>query len=330
MNIQLSMCLSDNDRTRPLHDGRISVDGIDVNISTAHPSEMFWRQLHYSEFDISEMSCSSLLMAIANGDTRWVGVPVFTSRSFYHTGILIRADRGIDRPEDLKDKRVAVPEYQQTAALWCRAVLQHEFGVTPYDIDWHMERTETLSHASATQFRPPEGLRFQRIPEKENIGSMLIDGTIDAAVMYLNKANLVDRSRVDVLSDARVRHLFPDPVAEGVRYYRKTGFYPLNHCVVFQRHIVEKHPWAVLNVFKAFEQAKQLAHQMTRDSAGVYFDLGLLPSDRKDVLDLDPYPYGVKSNRALLESLAGYSHEQGLTPRRIGLEEVFHPPTLDL
>src|SRR5688572_9020961 len=107
-NIQLSMCLSDNDRTRPLKDGRIKADGIDLNISTAHPSEMFWRQLHFSEFDVSEMSMSSLLMAIVNGDTRWVAIPVFTSRRFFHTGILVRTDRGIDKPQDLKGKRIAV------------------------------------------------------------------------------------------------------------------------------------------------------------------------------------------------------------------------------
>src|SRR6266481_73320 len=118
--VQLSMCLSDNDRTRPLREGRVKADGLDLVISTAHPSEMFWRELHFSEFDISEMSCSSLLMAIAHGDKRFVAIPVFTSRSFFHTGILVRTDRGIEKPEDLKGKKVAVPEYQQTAALWCR------------------------------------------------------------------------------------------------------------------------------------------------------------------------------------------------------------------
>ena len=156
VNVRLSMCLSSNPRTRPLLEGRMAADGIDLAISTAHPSEMFWRQLHFSEFDISEMSCSALFMAVANGDTRWVALPVFTSRRFFHTGILVRADRGIERPEDLKEKRVAVPEYQQTAALWCRAVLEHEFGVTPFDMDWYMERTETGSHGSATGSSHPK------------------------------------------------------------------------------------------------------------------------------------------------------------------------------
>jgi 4,5-dihydroxyphthalate decarboxylase len=291
---------------------------------------MFWRQLHFSEFDISEMSCSSLLMAIANGDKRWVAIPVFTSRSFFHTGILVRADRGIEKAEDLKGKRVAVPEYQQTSALWSRGVLQHEFGVSPFDIEWHMERTEEFSHGSATGFRPPQGLKFQRIPEQENIGSMLVAGKIDASLLYLNQINLVDRSRVDLQNYSEIRTLFRDPAGEAVRYYRKTGFYPMNHCVVIQRQVVEKHPWVVLNVFKAFDEAKNLVHQQTRDLANVYFELNLLPRDRQKALDIDPYRYGVKSNRSVLEALAQYSHEQGLTPRKLALEEVFHPATLDL
>jgi len=328
--VQLSMCLSDNDRTRPLREGRVKADGIDLVISTAHPSEMFWRELHFSEFDISEMSCSSLLMAVAHGDKRFVAIPVFTSRSFFHTGILVRTDRGIETPLDLKGKKVAVPEYQQTAALWCRGALQHEFNVSPFDIDWYMERTEELSHASATGFEPPKGLKFQHIPESENIGSMLLAGKIDASLLYLNEVNLVDRSRVDLRNRTEVRTLFKDPEAEGVRYYRKTGFYPINHCVVFKREIAEKYPWAVLNVFKAFDEAKKLVLEQGRAAAGVYFDLGLVPPAQRKALDADPYAYGLKANRSVLEAITLFSSEQGLTPRKLKLEEVFHAATLDL
>jgi 4,5-dihydroxyphthalate decarboxylase len=328
--VQLSMCLSDNDRTRPLREGRVKADGIDLVISTAHPSEMFWRELHFSEFDISEMSCSSLLMAVAHGDKRFVAIPVFTSRSFFHTGILVRTDRGIETPQDLKGKKVAVPEYQQTAALWCRGALQHEFNVSPFDIDWYMERTEELSHASATGFEPPKGLKFQHIPENENIGSMLLAGKIDASLLYLNEVNLVDRSRVDLRNRTEVRTLFKNPEAEGVRYYKKTGFYPINHCVVFKREIAEKYPWAVLNVFKVFDEAKNLVLEQGRAAAGVYFDLGLVPPEQRKALDADPYAYGLKANRSVLEAITQFSFEQGLTPRKLKLEEVFHPATLDL
>jgi 4,5-dihydroxyphthalate decarboxylase len=328
--IQLSMCLSDNDRTRPLREGRVKADGIDLVISTAHPSEMFWRELHFGEFDISEMSCSSLLMALAHNDKRFVAIPVFTTRRFFHTGILVRSDRGIDTPADLRGKKVAVPEYQQTAALWCRGALQHEFGVTPFDIDWYMERTEEMSHASATGFEPPKGLKFQRIPENENIGAMLLAGKVDASLLYLNEVNLVDRSRVDLANRKEVRTLFKDPALEGVRYYRKTGFFPMNHCVVFKREIAEKYPWAVLNVFKAFDEAKNLSRDQGRAAVSVYFDLGLVPPEQRGALDADPYAYGLKANRKDLEALIQFSFEQGLTPRTLSVDEVFHPATLQL
>jgi 4,5-dihydroxyphthalate decarboxylase len=328
--IQLSICLSDNDRTRPIREGRVKADGVDLVVSTAHPSEMFWRELHFAEFDVSEMSCSSLLMAVAHGDNRFVAIPVFTSRSFFHTGILVRTDRSIEKPADLKGKKVAVPEYQQTAALWCRGALQHEFGVTPLDIDWYMERTEELSHASATGFQPPKGLKFQHIPENENIGTMLLDGKIDASLLYLNEVNLVDRSRVDLRNRKDIRTLFPNPEAEGVRYYKKTGFYPINHCVVFKREIAEKYPWAVLNIFKAFDDAKNQVRDEGRTAASVYFDLGLISPEQRKALDADPYSYGLKSNRKVLEAITQFSFEQGLTPRALKLEEIFHPATLDL
>jgi 4,5-dihydroxyphthalate decarboxylase len=328
--VQLSMCLSDNDRTRPLREGRVKADGIDLVISTAHPSEMFWRELHFAEFDVSEMSCSSLLMAIAHGDKRFVAIPVFTSRSFFHTGILVRTDRGIEKPADLKGKKVAVPEYQQTAALWCRGALQHEFGVTAFDIDWYMERTEELSHASATGFEPPKNLRFQHIPENENIGSMLLAGKIDASLLYLNEVNLVDRSRVDLRNRTEVRTLFKDPAAEGIRYYKKTGFYPINHCVVIKREVAEKYPWAVLNIFKAFDEAKNQVRDQGLAAASVYFDLGLVSPDQRKALDTDPLAYGLKANRKVLEAITQFSFEQGLTPRLLKLEEVFHPATFDL
>jgi len=134
-SLQLSLIMSANDRSRPVLDGTVSPDGIDLVCTTAHPSEIFWRQLHFQEFDVSEMSLSSLLMVIAQGNRDWIALPIFTSRRFFHTGAWVRSESGIDKPEDLKGKRVGVPEYQQTAALWSRGVLKHEFGVEPEDLE---------------------------------------------------------------------------------------------------------------------------------------------------------------------------------------------------
>jgi 4,5-dihydroxyphthalate decarboxylase len=328
--LQLSLIMGANDRSRPVLDGTVEPDGIDLTCTVAHPSEIFWRQLKFQEFDVSEMSLSSLLMAIANGNTDWVGMPFFTSRRFFHTGVWIRTDRGIDKPEDLKGKRVGVPEYQQTAALWSRGVLKHEFGVDPSDIEWWMERTEERSHGGATGFQPPPGVRFNRIPGDDSIGSMLMDGRLDATLLYLTDNNLVDRSRITLEGNSNFRLLFPDPSAEGRRYYAKTGIFPINHGMVVRRSIYEQHPWVVLNIFNAFRRAKDDVAARMRELASTHVDLGLLPADARKALATDAYPYGVKSNRLVLDTVTEYSHEQGLTPRKVPLDEVFAPSTLDL
>jgi 4,5-dihydroxyphthalate decarboxylase len=328
--LQLSLCMGLNDRSRPVIDGTIQPDAIELLPTVAHPSEIFWRQLHFGEFDVSEMSISSFLMATARGDTRWVGLPIFTYRRFFHTWILVRADAGIARPEDLKGKRVGVPEYQQTAALWARGVLQHEFGVAPEDMIWYMERTEERSHGGATGFQPPPGLRFERIPPSESIASLLLAGKLDASLLYIGERNLVDRSGIDLSRDARVRPLFPDPEAEGVRYYRKTGIFPINHAMVVRRSVLEQHPWVAINLYKAFEAAKEHVAARTRELNDGYFQLGLLPPEAHAALATDPFPYGVRANRRVLETIAEYSHDQGLTPRVLALDELFAPSTLDL
>jgi 4,5-dihydroxyphthalate decarboxylase len=313
---QLSICLTNNLHTRPILDGRVKPDGIDLNISTEGPGQLFWRQLNFAEFDISEMSCSSLVITIAHGDTRFIGIPVFATRQFFHTRTQVRANGGIERPEDLKGKRVGVPEYQQTAALWTRAALEHEFGVKPSDLDWYMERPPESSHGGATGFKPPDGVKFQYVPQGETIRSMFAAGKLDASVFA--NANIPG-----------VRNLFRDTVAEGARYYKKTGFYPMNHTVVFKREVADKHPWAVRNVFKAFEEAKALVRRQTRESSAVYFDLDLIPTVLQKALDTDLYPYGMEANRTILQALTRYSNEQGLTPRVVDLKDVFHPATME-
>ena len=126
--LALSLALSDNPNTRPLIDGDVVPEGISLTPTVVHPSEMFWRQLKFAEFDVSEMSMSELMMIRGRGDERFVGIPVFTTRRFYHTGVFVRKDAKIDSPAGLKGKRIGVPEYVQTSALWTRGVLENEFG----------------------------------------------------------------------------------------------------------------------------------------------------------------------------------------------------------
>jgi 4,5-dihydroxyphthalate decarboxylase len=326
MRLPLSAGMAANPRTWPIFDGRVKADGIDLMPSPVFPSELFWRQLKFGDFDVSEMSMSSLMMAVAAGDKRWVGLPVFTTRKLFHTEILVRRDSGIERPADLKGRRVGVPEYQQTAALWTRGALQHEFGVLARDMEWWMERTPSHSHRSAIGFEPPAGVTIHQVPAEKSLGSMIVSGEIEAIVHYISNRNLVDRSRVDLANHPDVRPIFPDPVAEGVRYWKKTGLLPINHGMVVKREIAERHPWVLLNLLKAFDEANAIAERERMEHAQYHVATGLVA---EDALRTSLVRHGVKANRLVLDTAAQYSMEQSLTPRRVKLEEIFAPSVLE-
>ena len=328
--LQLSLALSDNPNTRPLLDGRVEAEGLRLIPTAVHPSEMFWRQLKFAEFDVSEMSMSSLLIATSHGPTPWVALPVFTTREFFHTRMLVRTDAGIKTPADLRGKRVGVPEFQQTAAIWGRGVLQHEFGVKTPEIEWFMERPADKSHGGATGTAAPPGVTIHQIPTSTNIGEMLVAGELDATLLYLTNPNLVDRSRLDLSAHPRVRPMFPDREAEGRRYYAKTGLYPINHALVVRRSLLEQHPWIALNLYSAFVAAKNEVARQGELYLRNYFTTGLVGDEVKRALAHDPMAYGVKAARNVLETIAQYVHEQGLTARRVGLEELFAPSTMDI
>ncbi len=329
MKLELSIGMASNPRTWPIFDGRVKPDGIDLIPSRIFPSELFWRQLKFADFDVSEMSFSSLIMAQAKGDQRWTGLPIFTTRKIYHAGILVRRDAGIEKPPDLKGKRVGVPEYQQTAALWARGGLQHEFGVLPSDMEFWMERMPSHSHRSALGFDAPPGVTIQQIPAEKSLGGMMLSGELDAALHYIVDPNLVDRSTADLWNHPDIKPLFPDPVAEGIRYYRKTGILPINHGMVIRREIAEKHPWTVLNLLKAFEQANDIANTERYAHAEYHLATGLLAPEAAEALRTPLVRHGIKANRMTLETAAQYSHEQGLTPRLIQLEEVFAASSME-
>jgi 4,5-dihydroxyphthalate decarboxylase len=324
MNLQLSIGITDNPRTWPILDGTVKADGIDLIPTVLHPSELFWRQLHFAEFAVSEMSCSSFMIVTGLGDERFLGIPIYTTRRFYHTAILVRRKAGIETPTDLKGKRVGVPEYQQTAALWARGVLQHEFDVHPKDIEFWMERTPDKSHGGATGFTPPPGVTVKQIPAEKSIGSMMLAGELDAALHYLSGRNLVDRSRADLINNPEFKYLFPDSTAESIRYHRKTGIYPINHQAVVRRDVYEKEPWVAQNILKAFIAANNIANDRRQRHVEYHLAAGLLLGDAKTPL----VSHGLKANRKVIETIAQYSLEQGLTKRLIKVDELYAPNVL--
>ena len=327
--VELSAALSDNVRTWPLLNGVVEVEGAQLVATTIHPSEMFWRQLHFAEFDVCEMSLASLMIAISRGDARFWALPIYTTRRFFHTGILVRRAAGIASPGDLAGKRVGVPEYQQTSAVWSRGILSDQFGVAPTSIQWFMERGNERSHGAATGFRPPPGVSVSPIAPQSDIGQMLLAGELDATLLYLPHANLVDRAVANLDDSDLITTLFPDPEAEGRRYYAATGLFPINHAVIVKRDTLERHPWVALNLYSSFIAARDWALHNTESVLAPYVAAGrLTPPPRLRVEDC--MPYGLAAANAELQTVARYLQEQGLTDRLVGLEEVFAPCTLGL
>lgn len=329
--LALSAAFTRNRMTREIATGAVEVDGTDLRCSTIHASELFWRQLRYSEFDISEMSLSSLMISHAKGIRDWTAIPVFTTRRFFHVGIQVRRDSGILSPADLAGRRVGVPEYQQTAAVWARGALQHEFGVDLSSIEWVMERVPERSHGDSIGFVPPAGITIHRIGSEESLGGLLLDGRLDATLHYLTDSNLVDRSRVDISASAAVRDLFDDPRGEAIRYYRATNLLPVNHCVVIRSSLLAEHPWLALNVYGAFVRAKEIELARTRAELLPWLLPGWLSnSEAAPVLERDPLPYGILGQEDVLSTLATYIAEQGLLATDLDFREIFAPSTLGL
>jgi 4,5-dihydroxyphthalate decarboxylase len=322
-DLKLSLAITRNPRTWAIIDGRVKPDGIDFTKTVLGPAEMFWRQLRFAEFDVSEISMSELMMIRSRGDDRFIGIPVFTTRRFYHTMMLVRKDAGIDGPADLKGKRVGVPEYVQTAALWTRGILESEFGVAPGDMTFFMERVPARSHAGAIGFKAPPGVTINQIPPEKSIGSMMVSGELDACMAYFFSPGLIDRSDVDLQNHPDIRPLFREPVAEGVRYYKKTGIFPINHGMAIKRAVFEQNPWVVLNILKAFIQANDITEAERREHTAYHFETGLVPADYRKSLSTRLISYGLKANRATLETAAKYSNQQNLTPRIMTMDELF-------
>jgi 4,5-dihydroxyphthalate decarboxylase len=327
--LQLSLGVTVNPRTWPILDGSVTPDAIDLHVTPLDPSELFWRQLKFAEFDISEMSISSLLIAVNKGDDRFVALPVCTTRRFFHSTILVRRDAGIETPADLKGKRVGVPEYQQTAALWTRGALQHEWDVLARDMTFWMERSKARSHGGATGSAPPPGVTIHEVPADKSLGSMMTSGELQAVIHYIRGTNLVDRSTIDLRNHPEIKTLFPDPIAEGVRYWKKTGILPINHAMVVKREIAEKHPWAVLNVLKAFREANAIAEEQRLPHVEYHIATGLVSPESAAGLRKTLIQHSIAANRLVFETAADYSYEQGLTNRRMTLEEIFAPCVLE-
>jgi len=282
------------------------------------------------------MSMSSFLIARDQGADMAM-LPIYPTRRWFHTEMMMHVDAGVKDPSELAGKRIGVPEYQQTSSLWIRGVLEHDFGVSQYSVDWYMERTEELSHGHGTGFQPPAGIKFHRISPDKSLATMLTNHELDAS-MGTGRArneggNLIDRSsqiRPDAAAWEKIKPVFPDVRAEATRFFKAHGFYPANHGYVIRGDVNEKHPWLAENLFKAFVATKELYQKRLPRSipSGLIFGKQYL-EETQSIFGEDPYPYGVKANRDYIQTCIDFSFEQGFIKSKPKPEEIFAPAVRD-
>ena len=322
--LQLSIAMGDYDRTRALLDGSVQIDGVDPVFMTLSPEEMFFRAMRSADFDISELSFSSYLVKHSKGDCPYIAVPVFLSRAFRHTSIYVRKDR-IERPEDLKGKRIGLPEYQLTAHVWARALLQDDFGVRPSDVQWVRGGIESPGRPEKIRLQLPADVRIEDAPAGTTISELLDRGEIDGFIAPRPPS-------AAALANPDIGWLFDDPTAVAKDYFRRTGVFPIMHVCAVRKTLAQQHPWLPMALTKAFTQAKDAALEKLSDTSATKVTLPFVEEQLKaarETMGADFWSYGVAANRRTLETFVRHHHAQGLSARLVTVEELFHPSTYE-
>jgi 4,5-dihydroxyphthalate decarboxylase len=320
----LSLACGRYDRTEAILDGRVKPQGVDLTCLALPPYEMFWRQIQHREFDASELSLSAHILAVSRGERGLLGIPVFPSRVFRHSYIFVRDGAGIDTPQDLAGKRVGLPEYHMTAALFIRGLLSDDYGVEPQTISWVQAGLQQAGRKERVQLDLPEGVSVER-NERESLIELLAAGRLDAVAIPSVPRRL--------LSLPGVRRLFPDVRAAERSYFERTGIFPIMHLLVIRAELYDRAPWLALELYKAFDAAKELALDEASARGAIASSLPWFQTELEETRALlgdDFWPYGLEANRATLEAAVRYSAEQGLSDRQVEVEELFVPNCLEI
>lgn len=325
MKLPLSIAIGNYDRVRPLVDGTVLIDGVDPVFMNLEPEEIFFRAFRGAQFDVCELSLSSFAMKTAKADNPYVGVPVFPSRMFRHSAFYIRKDSGIRSPEDLRGRRIGLPEYQLTACVWCRIILEEEHGVKPHEIRWLRGGIEHAGRVEKINLDLPPNVTVEDIPADRTLSSMLDAGEIDGVVgprapLGLERGN------------ANIGWLFTDPESAAKDYFRRRHIFPIMHVLGIRRSIAEQHPWLPAALLKAFTRAKDMALDALVFTAALQVSLPFTVEaahEARALIGKDFWSYGLEANRHVLDTFLRHHHAQGLSVRRLGPDELFHPGALE-
>jgi 4,5-dihydroxyphthalate decarboxylase len=317
--------MGDYDRTRPIFDGRVKIDGVVPVCMLLSPEEMFFRAFRHEDFDVSELSISSYCVSVAKGDPHYVAVPVFLSRAFRHTSIYIRTDRGIEKPEDLRDKRIGIAEYQLSANVWVRGVLEQDFGVKPSDITWVRGGMNTPGRPEKIRLDLPADVTIEQAAPDATLDGMLADGEIDGFIGP-RWPRCFDEGHPDV------GRLFADSISAASEHYQRTGIFPIMHVLGVRRTLADRHAWLPAALMKAFTEARDLAQAALNDTSATKVTMPFVEDNLnivKRLMGEDYWSYGVAGNEKTLDAFCEMHHHQGLSPRRLTVEELFHPSTYE-
>lgn len=323
--IRLTLACWDYDRTRALQEGKVEVEGVELTYLPLRVEETFWRMLRYQEFDAAELSMGSYLMAREKGSPPLIAIPVFPSRAFRHSCIYINTDSAIKEPRDLVGKKVGVPEYQITMAIWARGILQHEYGVKPEQMKWFTGGEEHPGREDKVRHDLPARIDIRPIGPEQTLSSMLERGEIDAMISAHMPSPFVRRS-------PKVRRLIPNFREVEKDYYRRTKIFPIMHAVALREEFYEKNPWVAQSLCKAFAESKRICQESMYEFSALKYMLAWSIAgmeEEREIFGEEPWPYGLEANRHVLETLVQYAHEQGLIKKLLDLKSLFAPNTLD-
>tara|TARA_R100000900_G_C3350759_1_gene166518 strand:+ start:5546 stop:6550 length:1005 start_codon:yes stop_codon:yes gene_type:complete len=324
-NLSLSVAIGNYDRNRALIDGDVQIDGVNPVFMKLSPEEIFFRAFRHREFDICELSFSSYTLSVSRGTNEYIAIPAFLSRAFRHSCIYIRNDKGINSPADLKGKKIGVAEYQLTANVWARALLEDEYGVSPSDITWVRGGMEVADRPEKVKLTLPEGVVMQPAPAGRTLNSLLEEGEIDGFIGP-RTLSCFDNGHPNVV------RLFADSRTAGMNYYQKTGIFPIMHVVGVRRSLVEQHNWLPMALLKAFDHSKAAALTALSDTSATKVTLPFVEEqieDAKKLLGDDYFSYGYKNNLETLDTFLDHHYRQGLSERRVKPEELFWPATME-
>lgn len=323
--LSLSIAMGDYDRTRPIHDGRVQIDGVDPTTMLLSPEEMFFRVFRHQAFDISEMSLSSYCVKLAQDDCPYVALPVFLSRAFRHSSVYIRTDKGIERPQDLRGKRIGIAEYQLTANVWARGILEDEYGVKPGEITWVRGGMDVPGRPEKIKVALPEDVHMEQAPQGATLDGLLRAGEIDG---FIGPRTI----RAFDEGHPQVARLFSDGITVAADHYKRTRLFPIMHVLGVRKTLADAHPWLPGALLKAFGQAKAMAETALADTSATKVTMPFVEdtlATARQLIGPEIWTYGLPGNAHVLETFLDYHHRQGLSPRKLEVADLFHPATTE-